>query len=194
MPSSCLDVIEKTINKVMDISPYSILDLGVGFGKYGYLCREYLELPRGIFKREDWTTRIVGVEIFEEYIQDHQRAIYDDILILDIDNKDIQRVWLSVTNYDLYLIMDVLEHLHNWKGLLDSIPKDGNIILATPYGPYPQETWGGNEREQHVITFFPEDLNPFFDQVEVIKNTIWCYRGKSVNMTGRNLKRCLKLQ
>ena len=29
------------------LKPFSILDIGSGFGKYGVLCREYLELWDG---------------------------------------------------------------------------------------------------------------------------------------------------
>jgi 2-polyprenyl-3-methyl-5-hydroxy-6-metoxy-1,4-benzoquinol methylase len=176
MPSSCLDVLEKTIQTVIEINPSSILDFGVGFGKYGHLCREYLELINGRYKKEDWQVRIDGIEVFSSYIQDHQKAIYNAIHIWDLNNLfDIPTSVLWHT-YDLYLMMDVLEHLYNWEKIFDVIPKNSAIIAATPFGDYPQGAVFGNEYERHVQAFVLEDLQPYFDEVEHIKNTIWCYR------------------
>ena len=35
------------INKIIQLQPKSVLDVGCGFGKWGYLCREYLDVFPG---------------------------------------------------------------------------------------------------------------------------------------------------
>ena len=47
MPSSQHYHISKIMDLIININPMSILDIGTGFGKYGVLCREYLELWDG---------------------------------------------------------------------------------------------------------------------------------------------------
>lgn len=50
---------------IMD--PRSVLDIGTGFGKYGILCREYLELWDGRQQYSDFKRRIDGVEAYSPY-------------------------------------------------------------------------------------------------------------------------------
>jgi ubiquinone/menaquinone biosynthesis C-methylase UbiE len=44
MPTSYLNNIPDIITAIKSQNPKSILDVGCGFGKYGFLIREYLEL------------------------------------------------------------------------------------------------------------------------------------------------------
>jgi hypothetical protein len=43
------------------------MEIGVGFGKYGLLLREYLEIWGEGEVYEDWLRKIDGIEIFEAY-------------------------------------------------------------------------------------------------------------------------------
>ena len=49
------------------LQPRSILDVGCGFGKYGMLLREYLDVWHERYDKERWQVRIVGIEAFEQY-------------------------------------------------------------------------------------------------------------------------------
>lgn len=42
MPSSFHEALSIVVPFVIDLAPVRILDVGVGFGKYGFLFREYL--------------------------------------------------------------------------------------------------------------------------------------------------------
>ena len=44
MPTSYPHQINEIVRLVLAVNPASLLDIGVGFGKYGFLAREYLEL------------------------------------------------------------------------------------------------------------------------------------------------------
>lgn len=64
MPSSPYQHISKIMDIIYNLSPNSILDVGSGFGKYGLLSREYLELWDGRQKYQEFLRRIDGVEVF----------------------------------------------------------------------------------------------------------------------------------
>jgi len=177
MPSSTLDCLTEALELIIDENPLSVLDLGVGFGKWGYLCREYLECYRNqVYTRKDWKCRIDGVETFLPYIGAHQRSVYRKIYIRDLDNPEKSCKWLSATHYDLYLAMDVLEHLHHWKEVLNSIPKGSGIIAAVPNGESVQGVVFDNPHEQHVVTLYAPDLEPYFDEVRLVKRKLLCIR------------------
>jgi hypothetical protein len=44
MPTSHKYQIKEIMELMVLINPKKILDLGIGFGKYGYLAREYLDI------------------------------------------------------------------------------------------------------------------------------------------------------
>lgn len=52
MPTSYPEAISSILELVRREEPRSILDLGVGFGKYGMLCREMLDIPYERYSRE----------------------------------------------------------------------------------------------------------------------------------------------
>lgn len=174
MPSSTLDALEAALQLIIDMKPRSILDLGVGFGKWGFLCREYLETGHNkVYARDAWKCRIDGIEGFKPYIQDHHQAIYDNIYIRDLNASE---PWLASSHYDLYLAMDVLEHLINWRGVLRAVPKESSIIAAVPNGQCDQGAVFGNPREAHVVTFGIEDFKEYFDSVTIVKRKLLCVR------------------
>lgn len=180
MPSSTLVAIEPVLQLIIDLNPMSILDMGIGFGKWGLLAREYLETYRhGVVERPDWKVRIDGIEIFEPYVQEHQRAVYSNLYIADLDSPEA-RQWLARSRYQLYIAMDVLEHLRNWKELLKAVPKGRAIIAAVPEGESPQGPVFGNVHETHVVTLQAEDLKPYFENVITIGRKLLCYSGINV--------------
>ncbi len=65
MPTSNPYQINEILEAINITRPRSILDIRVGFGKYGVLAREYLELYDGREKYGDWKRRIDGIEAFE---------------------------------------------------------------------------------------------------------------------------------
>ena len=114
LPTSKWHQIPKIISIAYKLKPKSILDIGIGSGKYGLLMKEYV--------RPDI---LDGVEAFEPYLGDVQKSIYDNIYVEDITKMDIPK-------YDLYLLIDVLEHIEKEKGkeLLKKLK--GRVIVAMP--------------------------------------------------------------
>lgn len=116
MPSSRAETIPHVINIVGSYKPKSILDVGIGFGKYGFLFREYLEIwtdtesGKRVHPR-NWKTRIDGIEIWKKYISRVQRAVYDNIHI-----GDALAVIRGLGIYDVIFCGDMIEHLTKAQG------------------------------------------------------------------------------
>lgn len=133
MPSSRHEQITSIIDVIVTLKPQSLLDIGVGFGKYGVLAREYLEMWDGryIHKKSDWTRRIDGIEAYKDYLTPVHDYIYDHIYIGDA--KEV--VSKLDTHYDLVLMIDVLEHFEFTEGirLINTLlTKSRGILICVP--------------------------------------------------------------
>ena len=62
MPSSHHNQVSKILDIIINLNPQSVLDVGVGFGKYGFLCREYLELWDGREEYKKFLRRVDGIQ------------------------------------------------------------------------------------------------------------------------------------
>lgn len=157
MPSSHTFQINEIMELVILTDPKSILDIGIGFGKYGVLCYERLNL---------WYTsnyknkRIIidGIEAFPKYITPLHKFIYDTIYV-----NDVMTAMDNLTkNYDLILLIDVLEHLsrHDGEKLIRECLKIGkNLIVSTPKNIGSQGAEFNNEYERHRAQWDKEDFN-----------------------------------
>jgi len=148
MPSSHLLQINEIVQLIFLSKPESVLDVGVGFGKYGVLAREYLELWDGRGRYNEWKRRIDGIEVFKEYLTPLHDYVYDNIYTgnaLDVIPG------LDVT-YDLILLIDVLEHFTHDEGLklLEVCQKKSrNFLVSTPKDIGAQEGAFNNPYEAH---------------------------------------------
>ena len=156
----------------MALKPKSVLDIGVGFGKYGLLCREYLELWDGRERYDDWKRRIDGIEAYREYILPHHRYIYDNIMI-----GDARTLLKEMTErYDLILLIDIIEHFTPSEGLevLQLCEERGrNLIVSTPHHALPQKAAFQNEYEVHRSEWSQDDFADY-------KNTTLIPDGRSL--------------
>ena len=78
MPSSAPTLLTPVMSLVMSMHPRSVLDVGCGLGKWGALCREYLDWwgPGATGRRR---TRIDAVEIHAPYLGALHWAVYDEV-------------------------------------------------------------------------------------------------------------------
>jgi hypothetical protein len=155
MPTGHFGHISLVVQILMKVQPKSILDIGIGYGKYGMLAREYLDYAH--FKKRE--ILIDGIEGFGEYIQDGQRFYYDQIYVGDA------RVLLStLAQYDMILLLDTLEHFTRDDGLQilkTCQSKAKYILVATPRDLGVQGLVYGNEFECHRFQWRKKDLLPF---------------------------------
>jgi len=145
-----------------------VLDVGVGFGRWGFICRELLDAFRGRVTKSEWKTKIVGLEIFPRYIERHQDYLYDKIII-DCALRYLEMSKYKEDRYDLIIAGDVLEHFKKsdgWK-LINQLYARANkaVIFCVPIGTgYPQGTACGNDHEEHKSAWEVKDfeLDPRF--------------------------------
>ena len=164
MPTSEPYSISLILEAVFDLKPKSILDVGCGFGKYGVMLREYLDIWFRRFNKKDWLTKIDCIEIFEKYITPVHKYIYDNIIIGDVRN-------FNLSHYDLIFMGDVLEHfsLTEGKKLIEGFNSD-YVLINLPYSGFPQKReYMGNTNETHKYIWEEKDFK--FDNwsVEWIK-------------------------
>lgn len=151
MPSSYPENIAPIIQLVAKLKPKTVMDIGFGRGKYGFLLREYFHPSvEGEWKPID---KIDGLDVFPEYITEVQRLIYDEIFVANALDFDFAQ-------YDLYLIIDALEHWPKEEAykLLDNLTKKGNVLVSTPTNIGCQGAAHGNEWERHVTQWLPKDF------------------------------------
>jgi hypothetical protein len=153
MPSGPISPMPYVLFSVYQYRPKSLLELGVGFGKWGHVFREYLEITQSFddferYRKENWTIRIDGIEGYAPYITDAHRYIYTNIYI-----GDFCELIKTADTYDVVFMGDVLEHVPKEKAyeLLDNCLAKANkaVILTTPLGFCKQDDACGNEFERH---------------------------------------------
>lgn len=127
---------------------FKILDVGIGFGKWGFLIRDLFDvLNAQNFSKSDWKIDITGVEVFPKYITPIQKIIYNKII-----KKNISEALDELENYDLIIMGDIIEHFEKKDSheLLRNLFRcSENIIVSTPFDYKPQGGYAGNKYEIH---------------------------------------------
>src|SRR5216684_559909 len=115
--------ISSVISILHVLAPKSVLEIGCGFGKYGALMREYLDVWHGRVQRADWKTRLEAIEGFSGY----RSPLWD--------------------TFDYVHIGDVIEHLEHADARAltsEALQHADVLIISTPKDFYPQQESSGN--------------------------------------------------
>src|ERR1043166_7830113 len=88
MPSSRPNTVPTVIHFLRQLRPRSILDVGIGFGKWGHLFREYTDIVAAErepsrYQKTNWQIKIVGIEGHAAYLTEMHRYLYDEIYVGD---------------------------------------------------------------------------------------------------------------
>jgi hypothetical protein len=148
MPTSQFRQLNEIVEAIVCCKPRTVLDIGTGFGKYGLLTREYLDggwcQPEGTQR----TCRVDGIEGFPSYVTSLHALVYDQMYLGDV-REILPRLQV---NYDLALLIDVIEHLELEDGmrvLRELTRHASNILVSTPRHFFNQQAVYGNELEIH---------------------------------------------
>lgn len=165
MPSSRPNTIPTVIHLIRQLRPQSILDVGVGFGKWGHLFREYTDIHEAEndparYERKNWHVRIDGIEGHAAYLTEMHRFLYNDIHI-----GNACELMPKLSRYDVIFMGDIIEHLDKQSGvklLQDAVAMaDKAVIVSTPKYETEQADLCGNELERHRSLWAASDFRAF---------------------------------
>jgi len=153
--------ISYNIDLVRRLNPKTILDIGVGFGRWGILFREFLEIWENAKYNGDWDRVIDGVEIFPGYIKDYHKYFYSSIYI----ENALDYLRRSENKYDLINMGDVIEHFIKKEGeeLIELAMKKGKYVLINiPIGKHwEQRGTIENPHEAHKSIWYNNDFTKY---------------------------------
>lgn len=153
MPSSQPWRISPVAECLFGLHPKSVLDIGVGFGKWGALAREYTDVNKGRCQKKHWQVRIDGIEIFPAY-ESVLWAAYDKVHI-----GNALDVLPRLGTYDLIMAIEVLEHLKKEDGQrLIALIKAKSRKFIVSYSNSVSVPVFGNKHEAHVSKWTPADF------------------------------------
>ena len=161
MASSFSSQIPIIIYLIKKLNPQKILDIGKGFGKYGFLIHEYFgietnkKIDKSLTLKEQSKVIIDAVEVDDDLMLPHLNQIYNKIYIVDI--FDIYR---NLESYDLILMIDVIEHLEKEKAkkmLIYFLSIGHTIIIATPKNFFAQHLYESSY-ENHISHWSVKDF------------------------------------
>ena len=182
MPSSRYDIIPFVLDRVVEMKPKSILDIGIGYGKWGVLFREYLDIWDVNEPFDKRGVNIIGVEAFEDY-KNSIWDVYDEVLIGDI--KEHLSLLRSKPMFDLLFMGDIIEHFNKETGkrLLKELVYD-KAIIVTPKLVSPQKVVYNNEYETHYSSWELKDFDyPDVKQYTLNNIQVFTYDNCLVNDT-----------
>jgi len=153
MPSSRPESIPPVVSLVRQIRPASILDIGVGFGKWGLLFREYTDIlsseaEPSRYGRSGWRVKIDGIEGFPGYLTPIHDYVYNALYI-----GDARDVLVKLGCYDITFMGDVIEHFSEVDGaafIEDALRHTAKYLIVTsPAHETQQSVLCGNALEIH---------------------------------------------
>lgn len=177
MPTSYPENISTITCTIQALNGRSFLDVGPGYGKFGFLIRERVDNFEG-------NIRLDAVEVFKGYNEKASRAskhpAAHDLYACIYDNYaygefvKLAQFWLQeeqtgtrpegwpqrVDAYDVVLMIDVLEHWTDVQAshaLALALELGRTVLISTPVG-YPQGPSEGNDREAHLSDWPHEKL------------------------------------
>jgi hypothetical protein len=172
VPSSRPNIIPTVIHLVRQLKPGSILDVGVGFGKWGHLFREYTDINQAEqdssrYERKNWQVKIDGIEGHAAYLTEMHRYLYNQIYV-----GNACEIINELPPYDLIFMGDIIEHLEMETGiqLLGAAVEKSRkaVIVSTPRYETAQTDLCANELERHRSLWSAKDFRRFTGAIVTI--------------------------
>lgn len=161
MASSFSNQIPAIIHLVQQFKPKRILDIGKGFGKYGFLLHEYAGIdntkkinPAKSLKEQS-NLLIDAVEVDPDLMLPHLSQLYHTVYF-----GDVLQLYKELPSYDLVLMIDIIEHINKVEALIllkYLLQMGSRIIIATPVEFFHQHLYE-SEYENHISHWTIEDL------------------------------------
>ena len=168
------------VEVLMKIEPKRVLDVGVGFGRWGIIVREFCDVWFGRVLPEQWSVYIEGIEVFEPNISPYHKYFYNKIHIgdaLDII-PGIDELW------DVVIFGNIIEHFTRDEGerlLRWSIDHSKYVIVNVPLGDdWQQEEMYNNPYERHKSIYKEDDFSSHLARKSIFQDYIGRKHGSFV--------------
>ncbi len=190
MASSFFSQIPVIVHVLTKLRPERILDVGKGFGKYGFLIHEYWGIDDS--RRPDPSrtlaeqsrVEIDAVDCNEAYLWPHLGQFYKNIYMGRIED-----IYETLPRYDAILMADVIEHLEKPAGqkiLRYFLDQGSTLVVSTPARFFQQECFE-SPYERHVSYWAPKDFcfpGYFRDYQNVDSGRVFVLSGRKVDIRG----------
>lgn len=145
MPTSTPKNITPIAEKILELKPMSALDIGVGFGKWGAIIREYADIWWWRFYMNEWKVWIEGIEVHERYKSPNWN-MYNHVNI-----GLAQEILPKLGKFDVVTFIDVIEHIEKEAALelLKEIMNHTNNLIVS-YSNLDQKDVRDNKHEDHI--------------------------------------------
>jgi hypothetical protein len=151
---------------INNLNPRSILDVGAGFGRWGFLCRCHFAGGTSLAIKPGQTLQIDAVEAFEPNVNPVYSAVYNRTFL-----GDAREVLQGLGEYDVIICSHMIEHLEKPEGwdLIETMRKRARmaLILGLPFNDPLREPIEGNEFEAHRSVWTAGD---FHDQQALVRS------------------------
>lgn len=189
MASSFLGQIPIILYILTKVSPKKVLDIGKGFGKYGFLIHEYLGIDNqkkiipNLQLRKQSKVIIDAVEIDLDLILPHLSHFYNKVIFGNILN-----IYSELDKYDLILMIDIIEHIEKEPALImlkEFLKKGSDILIATPRNFFKQCLYE-SEYEKHVSHWSIKDFKSlaYVDYQLLDDGAIYLISNSSIDIRG----------
>lgn len=172
MPTSGWHKIHHVMGVLQHVpDPRTVLDVGVGFGKFGLLFREHLDIRKRRYGRAEWLARIDGVEAWANYATPIHDFIYNQVLY-----GDVRSLVDNLPSYDLIVLADVIEHMPYEDGtkllrtLFEGHCRRGMVVSYPNVIGSDWKRWE-NPHEQHHCVWKAEHFAVLFPEARVLFST-----------------------
>ncbi len=169
MPHSPHWSISTMIEHVVRLQPRSVMDVGHGYGKWGFLIREALDFVGQRHAREEWAVRIDGLDAFP------QSSPLLEWAYNNLEVADVLTVSGEISGYDVVLLGDVIEHMPKHDGirlLTELLNQNRSVLVNTPRAYFEQHDIGGNPFERHRSYWSPDDFSRWPADIDVRGGTL----------------------
>jgi len=170
MPTCDPVILTPAAGVIRRLNPKSVLDIGVGLGKWGLLTREYTDVwHHQRFYQKEWQTVLHGIEVHEEYKNP----------VWDVYNRVYRGNALDIIHqlyhyYDLTIMIDVLEHFKKQDGfdLIHRILLRSKHLLIS-YSNCEQKDVRDNPYEDHISKWSSDDFPPSSERLAYGQKGDW---------------------
>jgi len=171
-------IIPEVTARIFECPFASLLDLGCGFGKWGYLTKIRLKTIKE-------SAYILGCDVWLPDLRFcKQHGIYDDYV-----RCDVRAMPFKERSLDVVVACEVLEHLTKLEGQAfirqAELIASRNLIISTPNGQWPQDALLGNEFQRHRSAWLSEELRESGFRVVGVGGLSTRARSKLLRFLGR---------